>query len=599
MPRAADALRGNRGRARARCAPPRARFRVVALLLAVALALTACTSAETPPEASPPEGPTEAAPVRPDLSDELPEATEERDEPAPEPPASPEPAEEPPLPEGRAELVTRTQRLVEDAVRAAEDAQLAVLVTDEHGREIAAYRADEAVIPASTLKVVTAAALLMTLGPDATFTTRIETTAPISGDGRVRGDLALVGGGDPVLATDEYERWIYPARPRTRLASLADALVAQGVTHVDGDVVGTAPGFTGPTRAEGWPDRYFNSFDARYASGLTVDGGLRTILTYPEPEEPDDADGGDEEGNDSASEDPGDDGDDPASDDPDEEGDDPAGPADGDEDGSEPGATLDPEEELGPPDVTVDHVLDPAAHAAAELVRLLEERDVRVLGEGRSGELEERRVGRLATVESPPLDELLRFAVQRSDNHLTDGLFQSIGRIRTGEGSWERGERALRQVLDRFDIDHSQAVFADGSGLSREDRVTARLLVDLDRQMNSGRHAETWASLMAVMGESGTLRQRLAGTVAAGRFLGKTGTLRDVTALSGAVIGEGDQRYHLAVIANDANGPGRWVTRELMDELILQLSAEVAGCDVTPGERDEDATSIPRSTISC
>ena len=582
MPRAADAARGCRGRARCRCAPRPARSRLVPLLLAVALALTACTSAEAPPE-EPTEAVPEAAPVRPDLSDEIGGPPEEDEQPAPEPPASPEPAEEPPLPEGWAELVSRTQRLIEDAVRAAEGVQLAVLVTDEHGREIAAYRPDEAVLPASTLKVVTAAALLMTIGPDATFTTRVETTAPISGDGRIRGDLVLVGGGDPALATDEYGRWIYPARPRTPLASLADTLVAQGVTHVDGDVVGTAPGFTGPTRAEGWPDRYFSSFDARYASGLTVDGGLRTILTYPESEEPDEADAGGEEG------------DEPAGDEPTEEDEDPADPADGDEDGSE---EPDPEE-LGPPDVTVDHVLDPAAHAAAELVRLLEERDVRVVGEGRSGEVEDHVVGRLASVESPPLDELLRFAVQRSDNHLTDGLFQSIGRIRTGEGSWERGDRALRQVLDRLDIDHSQAVFADGSGLSREDRLTVRLLVDLDRQMASGPQAETWASLMAVMGESGTLRQRLTGTVAAGRFYGKTGTLRDVMALSGAVIGEGDERYHLAVIANDADGPGRWVTRELMDELVLQLSAEVAGCDVTPGERDEDAASVPRSTINC
>ncbi len=461
----------------------------------------------------------------------------------------------------------------------ADDATLGVLVTDDHGRTIAAHRADAPLLPASTMKVVTAAAILTTLGPDGRLRTRVDATAPIDEDGVLRGDLLLVGGGDPALATDEYTRWVYPARPATPLASLADDLVAAGLRRVDGEVVGLTPGFTGPARAEGWPDRYFSSFDARYASGLTVDGGLRTILTYPEPEPDADAPDGDADA----------DGPDPAQ-------------GSGAADEQDPAPDEDPEDR-GPPTVTVDHVQDPAAHAVAELVRLLEERAVEVLGASRSGEITAPTVGRLATVHSPPMDELLRFTVERSDNHLADGMFQTIGRVRTGEGSWARGDRALRQMLDRFQIDHDGAVFADGSGLSRDDRLSPRLLVDLDRTMTDGPVAETWVSLMAVMGETGTLRQRLRGTVAEGRFRGKTGTLRDVTALSGAVIGDDGTRYHLAVLANDADGPGRWVARQLMDELALQLSAAVEGCDVAVARaeptEDDGPPPLPRSVISC
>jgi serine-type D-Ala-D-Ala carboxypeptidase/endopeptidase (penicillin-binding protein 4) len=556
------------------------------LLVAVALALTACTSNEVEPETSPSEPPsaspelpvTEAAPA-PDEPAEPTEPTEDEGLAGSAGPPDVADPPEPEVPEGRDDLIARTQRVLAEAVAAASDAHLAVLVTDEHGREIVSHRPDDAVLPASTLKVVTAAALLMTVGPDATFTTRVEATAPVDGDGTLRGDLVLVGGGDPALATDEYGRWVYPARPRTPLAALADELVELGLTELQGDVVGVAPGYVGPARAEGWPDRYFSSFDARYASGLTVDAGLRTILTYPEPDEPEEPEV-DEELPDIIDE--------LSSPEPE------LPPAADDEVDLEP-----PPEDLGPPDVTVDHVLDPAAHATAELVRLLEERDVVVHGEARTGEVEAPIVGRVASVQSPPMEELLRFAVQRSDNQLTDGLFRAIGRIRTGEGSWSRGDRALRQVLDRFDIDHSHAFFADGSGLSRDDRVTARLLVDLDRHMMAGRHARTWRSLMAVMGESGTLRDRLPGTVAAGRFHGKTGTLRDVIALSGTVSGDDGPRYHLAVIANEADGSGRWVARTLTDELVLQLSADVAGCDVTLGEPPEAAREITRSTIRC
>jgi len=568
-----------------------ARYRLLGAVVPLVVLLAACSGGTSADPEVVDDGPTPDAPVEdvdePDAVGD-PEVSEDpgddpREDPsevdgdvevAPEPPADP-----PPPPPSRAELTARTQDLIDAAVVAAEDASLGVVVTDAYGRTIAGHQADVALVPASTMKVVTAAAILTTLGPDGRFTTRVDATAPIDRDGVLRGDLLLVGGGDPALATDEYIRWVYPARPATPLASLADDLVAAGLRRVDGELVGLAPDFTGPTRAQGWPDRYFSSFDARYASGLTVDAGLRTILTYPEPEADGDGAAGAANGADADLTEGGD-------------------AVDGPEAGTE-----DEPEDLGPPTVTVDHVQDPAAHAATELVRLLEERGVEVAGAPRSGEVTGPTVGRLATVQSPPMQQLLRFTVERSDNHLADGMFQAIGRVRTGEGSWARGDRALRQMLDRFRIDHDGAVFADGSGLSRDDRLSPRLLVDLDRTMTDGPVAETWVSLMAVMGETGTLRQRLRGTVAEGRFRGKTGTLRDVTALSGAVAGDDGTRYHVAVLANEAAGPGRWVARELMDELALRLSADVAGCAVaisqTEPPEDGGPPPLPRSVITC
>ena len=488
--------------------------------------------------------------------------------------APPVPFVPPDPPPGRDALVAHAGALVAGALANAEDGQIAVLVVDEHGRELVAHEPDTPVLPASTLKVVTAAAVLTTLGASGRLTTRVESTAPIDADGAIEGDLVLVGGGDPVLATAEYGRWVYPARPRTPLETLADAVVEAGVRTINGDVVGVATAFTGPHRAQGWPDRYFSDFDARYGDLLTIDGGLRTLVTYPEPEEDDDAD---------------DDVDDDVEPSESDDADPPVEPAaDGDDD----------TEDLGPPTVRVEHVEQPAIHAASELVRLLAERDVEVAGEARSGEPAGRIVGRLASVESPPLDELLRFAVQRSDNQLTDGLFLAMARARTGVASWEQGDRAVRQVLDRFGIDHTGARFADGSGLSRDDRVTVRMLVELDRAMLASRHGTTWKSLMAVMGESGTLERRLRGTPAQGRFFGKTGTLRDVSALSGSVVGDAGGRYHLAVVANAA-GQARWISRALVDELILLLVADLEGCAVGDAGEDDGPLGRPPLAIAC
>ena len=552
---------------------------LLALVLAAALLLSGCAGDAGDEQAAEPSGaeledrvPLEQlVPERDDQppadddepSGEVDEPAGEVDEPAPAPP------ELPPPPASRALVEAEAASLLAGLLERRDGEQVAVLVVDEHGRELVAHDADVPVLPASTLKIVTAAAALVTFGPEARFTTRVEATAPVDHDGVVRGDLVLIGTGDPVLATPEYGRWIYPARPRTPFEDLAAQLADHGVRRVEGDVVGVVERFDGPATASGWPDRYFNDFDARFADGLAVDSGVRTIVTYPEP----DPDEGDEEG----------DGD------------------EGDEDGEGEEADVADEEErepTGPPIVRIEHTRNPAEHAVAELIRLLDDHDIEVTGEGRVGDPVGASVGRLAAVTSPPLQEILTFAVQRSDNQVTDAVFRAVGRQRTGTGSFASGERALLQVLEGLGIATEGLVFADGSGLSRDDRATARMLVELDRAMHTSRHAPVWTSLMAVMGESGTLRSRLANSVATGRFVGKTGTLRDVAALTGTVVGDDGRRYHLAVIAN-ADGQARWLSRTFVDELIVLLSADVRDCDILNASSGDGALGRPPVAVRC
>ncbi|MFA9430585.1 D-alanyl-D-alanine carboxypeptidase/D-alanyl-D-alanine-endopeptidase [Egicoccus sp. AB-alg2] len=552
--------------------PPR---RSAAALVLMALLVAACSpeGAPDPEEPRPTAAPTDAAPGAgaPDPSPDPPAGDSE---------AEPEPPPLPPEPASRAALVAHVEELLAAAEEAVEDATVAVLVTDAYGRELGGLAPDTPVLPASTLKIVTAAATLVTLGADARLTTRVDATAPIGDDGVLDGDLTLVGVGDPTLGTPEYGRWIYPARPRTPLEELADELVDAGLTRVTGDVHGMAPGFAGPSEPSGWLPRYFADFDARYVSGLTVDGGLATSIRWPQLEE-ERALQVDGPVDDAA---------------PDEEDGDPEAQVPSPERVSIPliGTRDEIEERLAgldPPLARVEVVPDPRLQAADELRRLLIERGVTVDGQATvtlAGRSSERG---LASVDSPPMADVLRFAVQRSDNHLTDQLFQVVSRVRTGGASWPRGERAVKAILDELGIDHTGSRFADGSGLSRDDRVTARLLVDLDRAMWSGEQADTWASFQAVAGESGTLRQRLTGTPAAGRFFGKTGTLSDVTAVTGAVLGDDGERYHLAVVGNDAPGADRWVVRALMDELVLALVADLQGCELL--EPDEDAAEGP------
>jgi serine-type D-Ala-D-Ala carboxypeptidase/endopeptidase (penicillin-binding protein 4) len=203
----------------------------------------------------------------------------------------------------------------------------------------------------------------------------------------------------------------------------------------------------------------------------------------------------------------------------------------------------------------------------------------------------------LGAVESAPLTELLAHVVRWSDNHLTDGIFRTLGA--DGGGTWAAAADATRAALGDLGLDWTGAVLADGSGLSRDDRLTASLLTRLDLEMSRSELAPVWRDLMAVAGASGTLRHRLRGSLADRRLHGKTGTLEDVRALTGSVTGPDGQRYHLTVIGNDLHGEDRFRLRLLADEIVLNLTEDLLGCTRTYDEEAYADGERPAYTVHC
>ncbi|MGH9187537.1 MAG: D-alanyl-D-alanine carboxypeptidase, partial [Acidimicrobiales bacterium] len=99
------------------------------------------------------------------------------------------------------------------------------------GRPVYTRNPSEPLVPASLAKLMTAVVALELLGPDTTFRTAV-TAAAAPADGVV-GDVYLIGGGDPLLETDPYElHFKHQPQTRTDFESLADAIVAAGVTEV-------------------------------------------------------------------------------------------------------------------------------------------------------------------------------------------------------------------------------------------------------------------------------------------------------------------------------------------------------------------------------
>jgi D-alanyl-D-alanine carboxypeptidase/D-alanyl-D-alanine-endopeptidase (penicillin-binding protein 4) len=124
------------------------------------------------------------------------------------------------------------------------------LRVDAGGRTATAVRAAETLEPASNAKIITAAVVLETLPPETVFTTRV---LGIHEGGVVAGNLVLKGGGDPLLVTKDYlplEK--YPKSTPTLLDTLADQLVALGITRITGAVVADETYLDNTRYMKGW-----------------------------------------------------------------------------------------------------------------------------------------------------------------------------------------------------------------------------------------------------------------------------------------------------------------------------------------------------------
>jgi serine-type D-Ala-D-Ala carboxypeptidase/endopeptidase (penicillin-binding protein 4) len=164
------------------------------------------------------------------------------------------------------------------------------LAVYEGQRPVLLRNADQALVPASTQKILVATAALAVLGPDFRYETRVVSDAPPR-DGAV-GTLWLVGSGDPTLATPEYVQWLAD-RPRfslhqaTALVALVDGLKAAGVTTVTGGIVGDDSRYDRIRIVPSWKANYVIDNEAGPLGALQVNSGF-TIFDPPPEKRADD-----------------------------------------------------------------------------------------------------------------------------------------------------------------------------------------------------------------------------------------------------------------------------------------------------------------------
>jgi D-alanyl-D-alanine carboxypeptidase/D-alanyl-D-alanine-endopeptidase (penicillin-binding protein 4) len=163
----------------------------------------------------------------------------------------------------------------------------------------------------------------------------------------------------------------------------------------------------------------------------------------------------------------------------------------------------------------------------------------------------------LGKVESPPILRLVEIMLVDSDNVVAESLARQVALAKEQPASYAGGAAATKAVLADLGLNAAEIALADGSGLSRKNRLTATVLTDVLRLVAGGSHPEL-AGLMAglpVAAWSGTLRERYrnptAGSkVGAGVVRAKTGTLAGVNAISGVVTTADGRLLAFAVLAD-------------------------------------------------
>jgi D-alanyl-D-alanine carboxypeptidase/D-alanyl-D-alanine-endopeptidase (penicillin-binding protein 4) len=152
---------------------------------------------------------------------------------------------------------------------------------------------------------------------------------------------------------------------------------------------------------------------------------------------------------------------------------------------------------------------------------------------------------------SPALAEVIREINKFSNNVMAQQLFLTLGLARGGKGTPEASREVLRRWLaERIGRQAEGAVIDNGSGLSRETRLSAQ---QLGRVLQSAWSSAVMPELVASLPVSGTDGTLIRSKAPPGRAHLKTGSLRDVAGVAGYVLGSSGRRYVLVAIVNHPN----------------------------------------------
>jgi D-alanyl-D-alanine carboxypeptidase/D-alanyl-D-alanine-endopeptidase (penicillin-binding protein 4) len=517
--------------------------------------------------------------------------------PVPTPIPQPSPAPTPEVVPVRRATTTRT--LAELQARISEilgrpelgPAMVAIKVSSlETGRVLFEENANKLVRPASNMKLYTVAAALDRLSPDYRFVTSVFADEKPNDKGVIKGDLTIYGRGDPSLAArfnnGDYFKGI---------DDLATRIAAAGVKKVEGDLVGDESYFTGPQYGSGWEWEDLQWYYGAEVSALTVNDNALDLFVKP----------GAKVGDAAVIT---------------------TGPPD-------PLLRIDNKvvtaakgtkrelnafRGLGTDELSIKGTIAlddkgytggigisrPALLFTYLLRASLAQRGVTIKGrsrtiDSRSGDSLIPRpplnpaaikpngpeLVEIASLQSVPFSAIAAQTLKPSQNLYTEIILRTLGTVvppaagsslsdinRTSESD---GLEVVKKFLSEAGLTSSSLVLSDGSGLSRNDMITAEGTIQLLTYMHRHRYASVFRDALPIAGVDGTLRNRFKGTLAENNLRAKTGTLSSANSLSGYVRDAAGEELAFSIMVN--NYPQDADVRASCIEPIAILLASFAG----------------------
>ncbi len=434
--------------------------------------------------------------------------------------------------------------------------------------------------PASNMKLYTVATALDRLSPDYRFVTSVYAPARPDAAGTVHGDLTIYGRGDPSIAARFNNGNYFKG-----IDDLAARIVAAGVKRIEGDLVGDETYFAGPPYGAGWDWDDLQWWYGAEVSALTSNDNALDLSVKPAAKV------------------------------------------------GAPGVIT-----TGPPDplltifnrvttaekgtrrdLTVyrglggDEVwisgsiaLDDRGYSAglgisrpallfSYLLRSsLAQHGVTITGKTRTVAPSVSANTRnpepagpapieLTSLQSPPLSLIAAQTLKPSQNLYTELILRTLGKVALPPGSAVNTDRTsdaagievVKTFLREAGVSPPTLVLTDGSGLSRNDMVTAEATLQLLTYMHRHRYASVFRDALPIAGVDGTLRNRFKGTLAENNLRAKTGSLSSAASLSGYVITAAGENLVFSIMVN--NFPEDVEPRAICIDPIAVLLASFAG----------------------
>ena len=419
----------------------------------------------------------------------------------------------------------------------------AKVVLQQTGQSLFEYNAGQGLIPASNRKLFTGALALDQLGPDFKFRSYLYRTGNMVSSGTLNGNLVLKPSGDPTFSKTMYNSaqsdWVF--------RDWAQKVAQSGIHYVQGDLlVDCSDWDMNDLNPQGWPTRVLQDNYAPQTSPLTLNENLMTVVVNPGtkgnpgiitfsppatgyPVVNQTVSGG--PGGISVRRQPG------------------GGPVvvSGGANRAGAGAEL-------PCD-------NPTLFAAANLRHHLRAAGVPIQGAVRIITAKNMvppwtEANLIAAVESPPLIEIIKHMMKRSDNHMAEQIYVSVSAHKTGRGGYTASRQLEDNLLQRAGINPRDMPAFDGCGLSEANKVSADQICKLLTFMGTHPAAQPYFDSMAVSGRDGTLRGRMNSERLAGRVHAKTGTINSVKCLSGYLLLDQQHTLVFSLLANNLRGGG-------------------------------------------